>query len=98
MEDRIKEQIIKTVSITKMMYGWTKYGGRNYGIVKHGGGWFCQACGEKQPKEAPAYMFCMDNGKFREFVRLCSCCENVVKVKKVVNFQKLKEIVEKKEV
>jgi len=94
MEDRI----IETISITKMMYGWSKYGGKNYGVVKHNGGWFCQTCGAEQPKSVPSYMFCTDNGGFREFVRLCSCCENLVKEKKIKNYQELKEIVRKREV
>lgn len=76
---------VKTLSvsrklITKAMYGWSKYGGVNYGLVQKNLEpiWSCQACGERQTEDLPPYMF-----EFapREFVRICSKC----------HFKRLKE-------
>ena len=82
---------IKVVSVTKMMYGWTKYGGSNHGLVKKGGEWYCQSCGKEQPDEFPAYMMCVDGGNYRSFIRLCAHCENVVKKNNIKCLLKLKE-------
>lgn len=87
--------IKKTVTISKMKFGWSKYGGARQGLVKQGGNWFCQACGAEQPDSLPAYMMCVDNGEYREFIRLCAVCENIVKKKNIKNFRILKKIVKK---
>lgn len=69
----------KTVSITRMKYGWSKHGGARYGLVRQMGDWVCQSCGEDQPAEIPAYMYPFDIEGLREFVRICACCENTYK-------------------
>lgn len=65
----IKEE----VSITKMMYGWSKYGGPRHGLVKKNikGTWACQACAQQQTEEMPRYMY-----EFapQEYVRVCGMC------------------------
>ena len=78
------------------MFGWTKYGGARHGLVKQNGNWYCQACGKEHPDSMPAYMLCIDNGNYREFVRLCGNCENIVKTFKIINFKELKDIVKRK--
>jgi len=60
------------ISITKKMYGWTKYGGARHGLVKTDDDvWYCQACGEEQVKEIPGYMYEIND---REYLRLCAKC------------------------
>ena len=82
--------------LSKARYGWTKYGGARQGLVKQNGNWYCQACGREHPDSMPAYMMCVDNGQFRDFVRLCAGCENLVKVFNIKDFDQLKEIVKRK--
>lgn len=82
-------------TLNKAKYGWSKYGGARHGLIKQGGRWYCQACGEEQPSIFPAYMLCVDNGEFRDFIRLCSACENIVKTKNIKNFLILKKRVTK---
>jgi len=89
---RIEEEI----TITKAMYGWTKYGGNNHGLVKEGGRWYCQACGLEQPDEFPAYMMCVDHDSYRSFIRLCGNCEHLVKQRMIDDFMTLKKLVEKR--
>lgn len=83
------------VTISKMKYGWSKYGGARHGLVKQGGVWYCQSCGEEQPDELAAYMMCVDNGDFREFIRLCYPCENTVKKLDIQIFEELKRLVKR---
>ena len=60
--------------MTRKMYGRTKYGGVNIGLVQENKTteWACQACGDLQASELPAYMF-----EFlpNEFIRICSICQ-----------------------
>lgn len=79
----------KSISVTRAQYGWSKYGGARHGLVRHSGDWYCQACGKKQPDELPAYMFCLDVGEYREFIRLCASCQNIVKNKGIESLQEL---------
>lgn len=95
MEDII---YLKTKTINKAKYGWTKYGGARHGLVKQGGQWYCQACGKEQPDSLPAFMMCVDDGNLRSFIRLCAVCENVVKKKGITKFYVLKKIVVKRSV
>jgi len=73
---------VTRVKVTRMMYGWSKYGGARHGLVKHNGEWTCQICGETFPSEIPAYMFCWDIENLREFLRICGMCENKYKKNK----------------
>jgi hypothetical protein len=64
-----------SLTITRKMYGWTKWGGAREGLVKEElDEWYCQACGEKQIKVLPSYMF-PTNGTGRDFVRVCTLCK-----------------------
>ena len=77
------------LTITKRMYGWTKYGGAREGLVKEDLEiWYCQVCGEKQIRVLPCYMFPMDNTQ-REFVRVCSMCKARTIMDKVTKLEEL---------
>jgi len=59
--------------ITALMYGWSKWGGGNKGLVKEElDEWYCQNCGELQRKSLPSYMV---ESADREFLRVCSKCK-----------------------
>jgi len=70
--------------ITKMMYGWSKYGGGRYGLVGEETlpEWTCQACGSQIPKLIPPFMFPID-GDYRDFLRICANCQHNVIMYKV---------------
>lgn len=52
---------------------WTKWGGGRYGLIHSNSEetWFCQSCGDEQPKELPGFMLSVETG---EYVKVCSCC------------------------
>lgn len=77
------------VKLSQMKYGWTKWGGPRHGLVKHRGKWSCQICSREHPDSMPAYMFNVDNGDFREFIRVCAICHNTAKKKKIKKLQVL---------
>lgn len=67
------------ISISKMKYGWSRYGGPNHGLVKEElPEWYCQGCGKLQAKGLPSYMLPMMDLRDRDFVRVCSQCENLL--------------------
>lgn len=69
--------IIQEVSITKKMYGWSKYGGARKGLVKEElDEWSCQLCGSKNNKNLPSY-FIPEDPTQREYMRVCSRCKNI---------------------
>lgn len=69
-------QTFETVSITKKMYGWTKYGGATLGFSQTlSDVWYCQFCGDRQVKELPCYLIPMDLSE-RDFIRACSSCKH----------------------
>lgn len=70
MADRIR------VSVTKMKYGWSKYGGARHGMVKEErhGSFYCQVCGKEQPNEMGRYMIPLDED-MREFAVVCGECK-----------------------
>jgi len=77
---------------TKAMYSWTKWGGGNRGLY-HGAlqdEWTCQACGQKQVKELPPYMF-----EFvpREYLSICAICQFTTTKFKITIFYELVELV-----
>jgi hypothetical protein len=76
----------KTASFLKMCYGWSKYNGGMSGLVKDEDDWFCQCCGEKQPKEFPQYMIPADSLE-REFFRICSVCKHIQLRNKIERYQ-----------
>jgi hypothetical protein len=63
-------------AFNQMRYGWSKFGGGFFGLVKNEGIWICQACGEEQTDDLPQYYIAMDKSE-REFVRICSICKHV---------------------
>jgi hypothetical protein len=76
------EQFI-TISITMKCYGWSKWGGAREGLVKEElDEWYCQACGEKQVKILPSYMFPVDD-LGRDFARVCTKCKAKSLAKKI---------------
>lgn len=82
IEDRVS-------GLTKKAYGWSKWGGKNLGLVqeKKTNEWSCQTCGERQGSELPSYMFEFSEN---EFIRICSICQ----AKKLLNHIKtLQELV-----
>ena len=65
-----------TRQTTKKMYGWSKWGGANFGLVQENktDEWSCQGCGVPQASELPSYMFeFLEN----EFMRICSVCQAI---------------------
>lgn len=75
------------IVITKLMYGWSKYGGGNKGLVKEMlDEWYCQACSELQRKELPSYMVLSAT---REFMRVCSRCKNRMVRERLKDYWKL---------
>jgi hypothetical protein len=71
--------IHQKITISRMKFGWSKHGGARYGLMRQGGDWSCQCCGESQPAGMPAYMFPYDAENLREFLRICAVCENFYK-------------------
>ena len=59
----------------KLKYGWSKWGEPNYGLVQKNltDEWYCQCCNRQQSSHLPSFMF--EFGE-REFVRICSLCQN----------------------
>lgn len=81
--------------ITTAMYGWTKWGGSNMGLVQKNldPEWNCQACGDLQTEELSPYMF-----EFipREYIRICSIC-HFIRIKQTIKeFKDLIEAVRKR--
>lgn len=71
------------VTKTKAMYGWSKYGGPNMGLVKQENDtWYCQSCGEEYPEEMSPFMMPMDD-TMREFIRICGICYKRVLIKRI---------------
>jgi len=71
MYEELPEEVRK--ALNKAKYGWTKWGGSNFGLVQKNltETWFCQACKEEQPDELTPYMFEFVE---REYIRICSKC------------------------
>lgn len=71
-------------TLTKMMYGWSKYGGGRHGLIGEETmpEWTCQACGSQIPKIIPPFMFPVDNS-YREFLRICANCQHQVLIYRI---------------
>jgi hypothetical protein len=69
------ERVI-TDSMHSKMYGWSKWGGSNSGLVQKDKTfeWSCQGCGERLGSTCPSYMFefCKN-----EFIRICTSCQSL---------------------
>jgi len=80
-----------SVSLTGKMFGWSKWGGANRGVftLLPSDEWWCQACGQKQTRNMPAYMIPMDLFN-RDFVKVCTLCRYKIIIKKIKTFLELK--------
>ena len=59
-------------SPTRLMYGWSKYGGASKGMVQERNDiWYCQSCRMEKKLSDTAFMFPIFN---REFGRICQEC------------------------
>jgi len=68
--------------------GWSKWGGGRINLIKeHTDIWYCQACGEEQTIDCPAFMFPFGEN----WLRICSDCESKVVHVKIIHFEDLKE-------
>ena len=57
---------------TKLMYGWSKWGGASKGMVQEKTDtWYCQSCNKDYPSTTKSYMFPLFD---REFGRICQEC------------------------
>lgn len=91
------------ISLNKMRYGWSKYGGANYGIAKQTGTagdlsrdlddniWYCQLCGAEQTNDLPNYLFSLDDAQ-RDFIRVCSKCKFEAIGKKAKSYRELMKL------
>ena len=69
------------------MYGWSKWGGGNQGLVKEElDEWFCQSCAKPQRKGLPSYMV---ESAEREFMRVCSSCKHKMVQNHIRNYWRL---------
>lgn len=65
-------EITEEHSPTKLMYGWSKWGGASKGMVQEQTDeWYCQSCKRVAKKSVPSFMFPMYD---REFARICQSC------------------------
>lgn len=77
------------VSVTKKLYGWTKWGGANRGMaMEELDTWCCQACGRQQLKHLPQYYIPIDKWD-RDYVRVCALCKHVYLLKRLTRVQDL---------
>lgn len=80
-----------SLSITKQMFGWSKWGGATQGLftLLPADEWFCQCCGQKQTRNLPSYMIPLDKSR-RNFVKVCSICRYRFLINKLRIFFDLK--------
>lgn len=83
-----------SITITKKLYGWTKYGGPNMSIstLIEDQKWFCQACQDEQEKDLPRYLIPMDEFN-RDFAKVCSKCKHLANKKNIDRYPKLRQLV-----
>lgn len=89
---------IERKELMKKMYGWSKWGGANRGLVFYEDDqdeWTCQSCAQKQAKVLPAYIVPLD-GDHREYCRICSSCKFIAVRDHVEDIQGLIVIVRRK--
>jgi len=78
-----------TPSVTKMLYGWSKWGKGNFGIFREiAEEWNCQLCAAKQIIGLPRYFFPMDDFR-RDFLMVCSSCRHDLIEAGVQTFEEL---------
>jgi len=75
-------EVVKTRS-------WTKWGGGKLMAVKeHLQEWTCQACGQPQAEDCPAWLFPLGENNY---IRICSECRSKVVHLHIESFHVLKE-------
>lgn len=80
-------EVVKTRS-------WSKWGGGRLMMVKEKlDHWYCQACGQEQTHECPAWMFPL---KESNYIRICSECRSKVVAIHIESFTELTDKVIKK--
>ena len=71
--------------------GWTKWGGGRLMLIKSNPDiWYCQACGQEQTKESPAYMFPIGG---ENYIKICTQCEHKVLHIRIYSFERLQDII-----
>ena len=71
------------------MYGWSKYGGPNMGLIKEElEVWFCQCCSREQTKAQGQFMIEITLHT-REYARICAVCRNYVLENRITTFRQL---------
>lgn len=93
-----KAGIVIETTITSQMYGWSKYGGADEGLVKEELTiWHCQGCGDQQVKEMAQYMIPLSPA-LGEYARVCALCKNIALDHQVVYFCDLLPIIREKSI
>lgn len=70
-------EITETISYKGLTGGWTKWGGRRYGVLTDRQDstlpdvWVCQSCSKDQPRGVPPYKYEYPEG---EYLRVCGIC------------------------
>lgn len=68
-------------SPTKLMYGWSKWGGGSKGMVQENTEtWFCQSCRDEFSNSTPSFMFPIF---IREFGKICQTCLDKAILKRI---------------
>lgn len=89
---KTKATVTKTgipTAISRMMKGWSKWGGANHSLLTIEEEWNCQCCGEKQTIELPAYFIYITTKENGELARICSKCYNLSLIKEISNIMDL---------
>lgn len=85
-----------SVPLTKMMYGWSKWGGKTDGLGTFATApdtkWACQMCGEYQAWSLPRYMIPFDDS-WREFIKVCSNCKRKSIIRRLRYVQELLKVI-----
>jgi hypothetical protein len=78
---------------TKLMYGWSKWGGASKGMVQGlNNVWYCQSCRKESPISEASFMFPIFD---REFGRICRECLDVAILKKMKSLWELMKLHER---
>lgn len=79
---------------TRLMYGWSKYGGGTHGLVQtQSDVWYCQSCKDELRKEVPSFMM---EYSFGEFARICSSCQDIARRSGLKDLMSLAKAVRRK--
>ncbi len=91
----VSVEILEIKAINKAKYGWSKYGGANYGLVTQEihNTWYCQTCGEEQPEAIKPYMY---EYFPRDYIRICSICYSKTQILKHPTVRKIVELARSK--